>query len=475
VAALLAGAITSTWQALRVRKERDEATQARQQSEAINQFLTTDLLYQATPGQNAREKKVTMEEVLDQAARRLEQNPEFARQPLLEATLRFDIGSTYQKLGLWGEAGRHLRRAVLLREQKLGLDHRDTLAAKLQLATLLLHGLRRFEEGEQLSHETLDRLQRLILNHPDAPDSKLYRDGLDAMSLYAQALMYDGKLEKSLELTRQNAADYERIFGPDDLDSINELQNLALVLGSLGGYAEAERDIREALKRYARSGKTDDENAINGVNSLALYRQYQGDLREAERLLMEAHPRAVRILGLVHPLTLHLKFRLARVLAEEGRLPEAEELARKALITRQKILPANSGSTAASMLLLGRILVEQAQADPPDEAESLLQQARTIFIEHLALKPELAAAAENWLGAIRLERNDYPGAERLLLQNADRLFLPTGELSPNERRLAICHLVKLYRAWKKPDEAAKWQGKLDELINSQSTSVTRQK
>jgi eukaryotic-like serine/threonine-protein kinase len=466
--ALLAGAVASTWQALQARKQRDDAMLSRQRAEAINRFLTEGLLYQATPEQNAREKQVTMEEVLDRAAHTLDQDPGFARQPLVEATLRYDIGSTYLKLGVWGEAERHLRRAVFLREQNLGPDDRDTLTAKLQLATLLLNGLRRFEEGEQLTHETLSRLQRLNVNHGNAPDMKLYRDGLDAMSLYAQALMHDGKLEKSLELTRQNAADYERIFGPDDLDSINELQNLALVFSSLGNYPEAERNVREALQRYARTGKADDENAINGVNSLALYRQYQGDTHEAERLLLEVQPRAVRVLGPLHPLTLHVQFRLARVLAEEGRLSEAEDLARKTLAARQQVLPAGSGSTAASMLLLGRILVERDQADRLDEAESLLQQAHTIFIEHLATKPELAAMTENWLGAIRLAQIDYTGAERLLLQNADRLFVPTGELSPNERRLAVAHLVELYRAWDKPAETAKWQGKLDELTHPQA-------
>jgi tetratricopeptide (TPR) repeat protein len=312
----------------------------------------------------------------------------------------------------------------------------------------------------------LDRLQRLIAHHGGAPDAKLYRDGLDAMSLYAQALMHDRKLEKALALTRQNAADYERVFGPDDLDSINELQNLALVVGSLGDYAAAERDVREALQRYARTGKTDDENAMNAVNSLALYRQFQGDPRGAERLLTEAYPRASRLLGPMHPLTLHVQFRLARVLAEEGRLIEAEELAKKTLTARQHILPANSGSTAASLLLLGRILVERAQPGALDEAESLLQQARTIFIEHLATLPELAAEAENWLGTIRLARNDYPGAEGILLQNAERLIVPTSDVSPNERRAAIGHIVQLYQAWGKPTQVANWQRKLESFDHS---------
>src|SRR5206468_3514006 len=79
--ALLLGAVVSAWQAVRAshaelaaRRERDAATHARQQAEAINRFLTKDLLYQATPEANPREKKISMEDVLAVAAKKLEQN-----------------------------------------------------------------------------------------------------------------------------------------------------------------------------------------------------------------------------------------------------------------------------------------------------------------------------------------------------------------------------------------------------------------
>jgi tetratricopeptide (TPR) repeat protein len=410
---------------------------------------------------------------LARAAQRLERNAGLAQRPVVEATLRFDIGSTYQKLGLFEEAAHHLQRALLLREQNLGPDNRDTLATQLQLAALMLNGLRRFEVGERLSQDALERLQRLVSNHRDEPDLKLYRESLDAMSYYAQSLMHEGNFEKALQLTRQNAQAYERVFGPDDLDSINELQNVALVLGAVGNYAEAETNVREALKRYDRTDKSDDENALNGINSLALYRQYQGDAPEAEHLLMEAYPRAVRLLGQSHPLTLHLQFRLARVLAEEGRLVEAEDLARKTLAVRQQVLQRDSAGAATAMLLLGRILVERAQSNQLEEAESLLRQARVIFIERLTPKPELPAATENWLGAIQLVRRDFPAAERLMLPNAERLFVPTGELSPNERRLAVGHLVALYRAWEKPEAVDAWQKRLDGLAGAQLSHAAR--
>jgi regulator of protease activity HflC (stomatin/prohibitin superfamily) len=48
--------------------ERDEAIAAESKSQAINEFLTEDLLTQAEPAHNAAEDHVTLLEVLDRAA-----------------------------------------------------------------------------------------------------------------------------------------------------------------------------------------------------------------------------------------------------------------------------------------------------------------------------------------------------------------------------------------------------------------------
>src|SRR5436190_10251863 len=110
VAALIIGLGIASWQfleksrAYRLTLLAEQAqARLRQQAEAINLFLTEDLLFQATPEQNAREKKVTMEEVLEGATRRLDHSAEIAQQPEVEAILRLAIGSTYEKLGVLGE------------------------------------------------------------------------------------------------------------------------------------------------------------------------------------------------------------------------------------------------------------------------------------------------------------------------------------------------------------------------------------
>jgi tetratricopeptide (TPR) repeat protein len=116
--------------------------------------------------------------------------------------------------------------------------------------------------------------------------------------------------------------------------------------------------------------------------------------------------------------------------------------------------------TAYTLLYLGRVLVEEGKLV---QAEPHLQEALAIFREQLPGKPELAAQAANWLGVIQARRTNYTEAEILLLSGSEQFFLPAVEMSPNERRLAVGHIISFYQAWGKPDQAAVWEKKLETL------------
>jgi hypothetical protein len=156
---------------------------------------------------------------------------------------------------------------------------------------------------------------------------------------------------------------------------------------------------------------------------------------------------------------LHIQNALVRVWAEEARLNEAETLARETLAMRRRTMPAHEG-TGRIMLLLDGVLVERPKLD---EAEPLLREALALFREHYARKPELAAQAENWLGAIQAARHAYPEAEALLLPGSERFFAPSLGMSAKEKRAAVGHIVQLYQAWDRPEQAAYWQKRLDGL------------
>jgi len=61
-----------------------------------------------------------------------------------------------------------------------------------------------------------------------------------------------------------------------------------------------------------------------------------------------------------------------------------------------------------------------------------------------------------------------PEAEALLLPDSDRFFAPAADMSPNDRRLAVGHILSLYQALGKPEQAAAWQKKLDQLVSQNS-------
>ena len=469
--ALVAGLAVSTWFFLGEKAARQRAVAAEQQqtrslhraeasekqARAITRFLTEDLLFQATPEQNAREKKITMEEVLEGATRRLDQSAEVAQEPEVEATLRLAVGTTHLRLSNPTEAERNLRRAFTLRRSALGPQHLDTLAAEHKLAEFLIVRAKKYADAEPLILETWQGEQRLL-----GPTNRLT---LDSMEGYEFVLAQTRRLPEAERMARQILQICERALGPDDLETIDALENLSIVAVARGDLAEAERLTRDALSRCQRTGLANKVPGFHAVMYLAAERLLQADPGEAEKLLSEAGPRSARSLGPDHFQTLHIRRLLARVLAEEGRFAEAEDLATATLeaMRRQR---SDVEGTGRTLLVLGRVLVERAKLD---QAEPVLQEALTNFAD-VGTREALVAQCSNWLGAIRIARKAYPEAEALLLPGSDQFFDPGAVMSTSERRVAVGHIVQLYQAWGRRDQADAWQKKLDTLAPAKESA-----
>jgi tetratricopeptide (TPR) repeat protein len=467
--ALVAGLVVSNWFYLREKAARlravaaeREQTLSRQRAEvsekkaqAINEFLTKDLLFGATPEQNAREKKVTMEEVLNTATSNLDQNSEIRQQPEVEATLRLDLGTTYHRLGKSDEAGRNLRRAFELRRRELGSTNLATLEAEFWLAEYLEELLGEYPEAGTLLREVWRWRQQLL--------GAEHRDTLEALREYGVTLYQTAHVTESEQIARYILPIYQRTLGPDDPLTIESLINLEACVGLRGDQAQAEALTREVIRRCDRI-RTNKEVRFLQVKELAHRRTIQGDPAEADRLLTEAIPLAAHELGPTHFVTLHLQRVLARAWAEEGCFVEAEALARQTLEERfrQTMDPEGNGRT---MLILGRALAQQGRLD---EAEHLFQAALPLLREYLRNTDASAALAANWLGAIQVARGAYPEAEKLLLPDSYRLFDPANQLSPTEVRLAVCNIIALYEARERPDKVAEWRKKLEACATSRN-------
>ena len=105
----------------------------------MNDFLQNDLL--AQPGASAQARPNTKPDpdlkvrtALDRAAAGIE--GKFESQPLVEASIRLTIGKTYEDLGLYPEAERHMGRALELRRRVLGEEDTSLLTSMSDMARL---------------------------------------------------------------------------------------------------------------------------------------------------------------------------------------------------------------------------------------------------------------------------------------------------------------------------------------------------
>ena len=319
------------------------------------------------------------------------------------------------------------------------------------MAAFLIGGQQELKEGKRLAYQVWQARHRLL-----GPDN---RDTLESQELYCDALIDEGAPKEATPIVRQIFEIRQRVLGPDDYETIVSLGGVGQTLTASGAPDEAEPIFEEAVSRFQRNGWADRREALMCVKEIAFARLLQGDPEAADRLLTEMIPRAERALGSNSMYTLQFQRVRARALAEAGHFPEAEALAAATLAIRRSQASDLRG-TAYTLLYLGRVLVEQNKLD---KAEPHLREALTIFQEQLPGKPELAAQAENWLGAILVQRQDYSNAETRLRPGADQFLTSNNEMSLKERRIGIGHVVKLYDDWGKPAPAAEWRRKLDGL------------
>jgi serine/threonine protein kinase len=462
------------------REAEGQAARAR----ALNKFLVEDLLAEAAPEKHARTRKVTVEEVLDKAAVKVDNG--FPGQPEVEADVRRAIGETYRALGLHERSRPQLEHVLSLRRERLGAEHPDTLTAVDGLASLL-QDQGKLAEAEPLFRQNLEARRRVLgPEHPDtltavnnlagllqergelAEAEPLFRqnlearrrvlgpdhpDTLTAVNNLASLLEEQGELAEAEPLFRQNLAARRRVLGPEHPDTLTALGNLASLLQDEGKLAEAEPLFREGLAACRRVQGPEHPDTLSAMNNLAGLLQEQGKLAEAEPLVREELAACRRLHGPEHPDTLIAVNSLAGLLKEQGQQLEAERLAREALALGRKALPAGHPTVAESLALLGDLLTAGGRAA---EAEPLLRECLESRRKALPQGHPKTAEAEVLLGDCLMARKQYALAEPLLLDSYRVLAKDPGTPEA-ERRQARQRLVELYEAWGKPSEAARWR------------------
>ncbi len=254
------------------------AEQSAEESKAVLEFFKTRVLAAARPKE--QDGGLGIDATIRQAIKAAEPQIEgaFVDQPLVEASIRHDLGETYRYLGDAGAALVEHRRAFELRRSILGSEHLGTLRSMNKLA-IAYRDVARRQEALALHRETLDLRKKVLgAEHPDTLKSMCgLADVYADMKLYEQALpLY----EEALQVTRT-------AHGPDHSDTIISMGSLAYFLWKTGQLEAAETQFRELIAVREKQGQNDWALYYDQVSLGAILTQ-EKIYPEAEKLLLAA-------------------------------------------------------------------------------------------------------------------------------------------------------------------------------------------
>jgi len=215
---------------------------------------------------------------------------------------------------------------------------------------------------------------------------------------------------------------------PHTLDTINRLAGLYYAQGR---FAEARSLAQEKLEIVRRAPGNDHPRMLSSIGNLALVHLALNELDQALPLLQELHALQRAKLGPADRQTLETTDQLATSLLRQKKIAEAEPLLREYVDVCTRNHPDDwIGFKLRS--LLGGVLLHQAQ-----EFQATDQAA----VEKLHSEAELLLLAG--YEGMKSRENKLPKAEK-----------------PN-LSVTLKSLVRLYTAWDKPAEAARWQNELN--------------
>lgn len=332
--------------------------------QAVTEFLQ-EMLASAEPGAGPGRPDLTLTEVLDFSAARLDAG-RLGEHPEAVLALRMTLGNSYRALARHAEAERHLAEAVTLGRRLYPAGHPDLAWALNKLARLHEDRGRYAEAGELLRESLLMHRAMHGDEHPEV--AKL-------MNNLGHLLYLTGDLAEARRWHEESIA-LRRKYSWSESAIATSLNNLANVMLAMADFAGAEESYRESLRLDRAARGAEHPNIAITQQGLAVA------LREQERF-DEAHVEHAGSLAMLrrfygddHPTTAAVRTFYAALLERMGRRDEALAELAPALETLLARLGPDHPRTAFAKALLGRLLVHFFEHS---RAETLLREAIDAF------------------------------------------------------------------------------------------------
>jgi eukaryotic-like serine/threonine-protein kinase len=411
--AVVAGVAVASWQAVRATRAERAATAEAALSQAVSEFLTVDLLRQADSSAQMEDSAapnpdLKVREALNRAAQKV--GKRFERQPLTEAAVRHAIGTAFHGVGDAANAALQHGRAVQLRKQALGAEHRSTLTSMTHLGDAY-HAQGKFSEAESLHGQTLQIRTRLL--GPEHPET------LASMSGLGLAHHFQGKFEKAADVHARVLEIRQRVEGPEHPATLASMNNLALTLKLQGKLVEAAALQARTLEIQQRVLGAEHPETLKSMNNLGFTYYAQRKFSAAATLHERTLEIRKRTLGPEHPRTLTSMSNLAAAYQAQGKFAEALALNNsETLEIRKRVLGPEHPETLSSMQNLAESYRRQGKfsAAVTLHAHTLEIRQRVLGAEHPSTLKSRDSLAHAYRSQGKLKEAEALIRETLLIE-----------------------------------------------------------
>jgi len=342
----------------RISEEAERANREAATAKEVTDFFVG--LFRVVDPNEARGEQVTVREVLDRGAARVDE--ELVGQPAVRVRLLNVMGEVYRQLGLYRDAVPMVERAIAVQRES-NAEPRELAASLNRLASL--HGDNgEFETGVETAESALQ-----ILDHGGLQQDVHFGD---ALSILGSLLNDIGDRERAGPVLERTLDWRERHLPPGD-------PSIAISLNNLGFHRLQTGDMGRALALFERSlairrtalGDAHSETAISWNNIAAIHR-LRGDLGPAEEHTRNAATVFENSLGPDHPTTTVGWHNLGTIARLRGDDAGARAYLERSLAVRRASLPADHPWMAGSLMELASVLAALGEAE---QAETLVREA----------------------------------------------------------------------------------------------------
>jgi eukaryotic-like serine/threonine-protein kinase len=385
--------------------------------------------------------------------------------PNLPALLN-ELADVLRKQGKLVEAEPLVRESLQVRIRLFGDEHVEVAAALDNLA-LVLAARRKFDEAELLHEQALAMRRRLL-----GSEHSHVAGSLNSLSILRER---QGRLAESETLLRQaidierRLADDTRPYAPELPGSsllVSLLDDLAHLLQRQGGIDQAEDVLAEALEYLRRDTVTGSALPTPALakmlHHLADALRHRHALADARLFAEEAIELYARHPGWHRGERNHALEVYRDVLSDQGDWEAVERLDRDRVEELRAELPPDSPELAGALANWVNTLLSLHRFI---EAEAVARESLAIREQRLP-GDWRAFNARSLVGAALLGQKNHAEAEPLLVSGYEGMRQREGAIPAAGRvrlKEAARRLVQLYEETSRPQQAAQWKQKLEEL------------